>query len=142
MARTADVLGDEPEGRAASVDRIEREREFGEYAHHRLRIVLARQLGENVGRGLDRVATRRLDRLHQRLNERMVRALACKKQHFGEPSGLARLGQDAQAFGEEQAFLAPMSLVAQVADPLRSEEHTSELQSLMRISYAVFCLKK
>src|SRR3546814_3477407 len=34
-----------------------------------------------------------------------------------------------------------------LADPLlraaiRSEEHTSELQSLMRISYAVFCLKK
>src|SRR3546814_4544088 len=28
------------------------------------------------------------------------------------------------------------------ADALRSEEHTSELQSLMRISYAVFCLKK
>src|SRR3546814_9689321 len=27
-------------------------------------------------------------------------------------------------------------------DPYRSEEHTSELQSLMRISYAVFCLKK
>src|SRR3546814_5538779 len=27
-------------------------------------------------------------------------------------------------------------------DPTRSEEHTSELQSLMRISYAVFCLKK
>src|SRR3546814_1840022 len=30
----------------------------------------------------------------------------------------------------------------QKADELRSEEHTSELQSLMRISYAVFCLKK
>src|SRR3546814_8368888 len=28
------------------------------------------------------------------------------------------------------------------SDLLRSEEHTSELQSLMRISYAVFCLKK
>src|SRR3546814_8045621 len=27
-------------------------------------------------------------------------------------------------------------------DLVRSEEHTSELQSLMRISYAVFCLKK
>src|SRR3546814_2536263 len=27
-------------------------------------------------------------------------------------------------------------------DDVRSEEHTSELQSLMRISYAVFCLKK
>src|SRR3546814_1160034 len=31
--------------------------------------------------------------------------------------------------------------VRMVNDP-RSEEHTSELQSLMRISYAVFCLKK
>src|SRR3546814_1381418 len=29
-----------------------------------------------------------------------------------------------------------------VSDTSRSEEHTSELQSLMRISYAVFCLKK
>src|SRR3546814_2969748 len=28
------------------------------------------------------------------------------------------------------------------SEALRSEEHTSELQSLMRISYAVFCLKK
>src|SRR3546814_4893588 len=28
------------------------------------------------------------------------------------------------------------------AGEIRSEEHTSELQSLMRISYAVFCLKK
>src|SRR3546814_4262340 len=30
----------------------------------------------------------------------------------------------------------------QAYQPVRSEEHTSELQSLMRISYAVFCLKK
>src|SRR3546814_2643019 len=29
-----------------------------------------------------------------------------------------------------------------IAEEIRSEEHTSELQSLMRISYAVFCLKK
>src|SRR3546814_7373922 len=35
------------------------------------------------------------------------------------------------------AWLHPISVV-----PARSEEHTSELQSLMRISYAVFCLKK
>src|SRR3546814_10491495 len=33
-------------------------------------------------------------------------------------------------------------LVRRIADEARSEEHTSELQSLMRISYAVFCLKK
>src|SRR3546814_4790805 len=32
--------------------------------------------------------------------------------------------------------------VAGAQPALRSEEHTSELQSLMRISYAVFCLKK
>src|SRR3546814_3319442 len=31
---------------------------------------------------------------------------------------------------------------ASASDPARSEEHTSELQSLMRISYAVFCLKQ
>src|SRR3546814_10882647 len=32
--------------------------------------------------------------------------------------------------------------LCRTADVVRSEEHTSELQSLMRISYAVFCLKK
>src|SRR3546814_3955758 len=34
------------------------------------------------------------------------------------------------------------SLEKAAVRPARSEEHTSELQSLMRISYAVFCLKK
>src|SRR3546814_2146197 len=33
-------------------------------------------------------------------------------------------------------------IAAEMGISLRSEEHTSELQSLMRISYAVFCLKK
>src|SRR3546814_7181124 len=38
---------------------------------------------------------------------------------------------------------APGARLATVfSAPMRSEEHTSELQSLMRISYAVFCLKK
>src|SRR3546814_6446332 len=36
----------------------------------------------------------------------------------------------------------PAALRRRVSGALRSEEHTSELQSLMRISYAVFCLKK
>src|SRR3546814_3087147 len=46
------------------------------------------------------------------------------------------------------AILARMEKAAPTARPIlwisrqRSEEHTSELQSLMRISYAVFCLKK
>src|SRR3546814_8205966 len=33
-------------------------------------------------------------------------------------------------------------MVRRAGAPARSEEHTSELQSLLRISYAVFCLKK
>src|SRR3546814_10062975 len=39
-------------------------------------------------------------------------------------------------------FSARPAAGAPVSVPIRSEEHTSELQSLMRISYAVFCLKK
>src|SRR3546814_1058125 len=37
---------------------------------------------------------------------------------------------------------APSAAADQHVGDRRSEEHTSELQSLMRISYAVFCLKK
>src|SRR3546814_7815640 len=42
--------------------------------------------------------------------------------------------------GDLSEELAPVRGLQQAL--LRSEEHTSELQSLMRISYAVFCLKK
>src|SRR3546814_9535738 len=44
--------------------------------------------------------------------------------------------------GSDGAILAQLGARARDADGLRSEEHTSVLQSLMRISYAVFCLKK
>src|SRR3546814_2297417 len=37
---------------------------------------------------------------------------------------------------------SPLTPMAIRSEQVRSEEHTSELQSLMRISYAVFCLKK
>src|SRR3546814_7449455 len=40
------------------------------------------------------------------------------------------------------SFTLHGTVVGVPAAPKRSEEHTSELQSLMRISYAVFCLKK
>src|SRR3546814_3062793 len=40
------------------------------------------------------------------------------------------------------AILVQLAIDENPALALRSEEHTSELQSLMRISYAVFCLKK
>src|SRR3546814_7295143 len=48
--------------------------------------------------------------------------------------------------GTRLAWVAALVLVALpllvLLNSLRSEEHTSELQSLMRISYAVFCLQK
>src|SRR3546814_2001650 len=48
--------------------------------------------------------------------------------------------------GPLQAILdsiqGPVARIVAVIIIIRSEEHTSELQSLMRISYAVFCLKK
>src|SRR3546814_9607831 len=43
---------------------------------------------------------------------------------------------------DQPCFFPGHVLRARGADALRSEEHTSELQSLMRISYAVICLKK
>src|SRR3546814_5871739 len=44
--------------------------------------------------------------------------------------------------GEWRVYFAQGSCACPEEHPLRSEEHTSELQSLMRSSYAVFCLKK
>src|SRR3546814_7355936 len=75
--------------------------------------------------------------------------------HEGEPHGpvLVREGKaagirahDDLLVGEADAPVSgassPSSIRNGRAPPARSEEHTSELQSLMRISYAVFCLKK
>src|SRR3546814_9816996 len=44
--------------------------------------------------------------------------------------------------GRRGNVIATLDRVRFNATAVRSEEHTSELQSLMRISYAVFCLKK
>src|SRR3546814_1360555 len=46
------------------------------------------------------------------------------------------------AFNPSFKYDIPLKTGRLVPDKGRSEEHTSELQSLMRISYAVFCLKK
>src|SRR3546814_1916622 len=53
---------------------------------------------------------------------------------------LAPMGEGAEVVEDYRA--SGLSLRAHPLAFLRSEEHTSELQSLMRISYAVFCLKK
>src|SRR3546814_9836106 len=49
---------------------------------------------------------------------------------------------DAQAAGIHQFQHRAIAQDQRIADVRRSEEHTSELQSLMRISYAVSCFKK
>src|SRR3546814_1250863 len=64
----------------------------------------------------------------------------------------ASLEREAKRFAARQGYVVDWDSVAQLDDETlvngiaqvapRSEEHTSELQSLMRISYAVFCLKK
>src|SRR3546814_1089423 len=56
---------------------------------------------------------------------------ATQAEWFGQPIAIRGLMGDQQAATIGQACLTP-----------RSEEHTSELQSLMRHSYSVFCLKK
>src|SRR3546814_10029927 len=71
--------------------------------------------------------------------------------HLGDGQVAGAVDGDAEGFPEVAQHAAPVDAAAgDVVEPLlhlggevvRSEEHTSELQSLMRISYAVFCLKK
>src|SRR3546814_1897013 len=71
---------------------------------------------------------RRLDRRRRRPVGRRRRVAAALKDPLPSPP------LPSQGRGQELPVL--------YRDEFRSEEHTSELQSLMRISYAVFCLKK
>src|SRR3546814_6596311 len=48
----------------------------------------------------------------------------------------------AQGYSESKGILSARRAIVTRYELVRSEEHTSELQSLMRNSYAVFCLKK
>src|SRR3546814_3186466 len=61
----------------------------------------------------------------------------CVEKRIVSPVGSAVMGQSHKGVGP-----GITDAVAERHHALRSEEHTSELQSLMRISYAVFCLKK
>src|SRR3546814_2006335 len=70
----------------------------------------------------------------------------------GRPEQIVEIGLEAGVLqGDDQRIEdvgdgagdgVPLGQRPRVDFVLRSEEHTSELQSLMRISYAVFCLKK
>src|SRR3546814_3865905 len=56
--------------------------------------------------------------------------------------GVARGDRDGESYSAGINASRELDLFGRIRRGVRSEEHTSELQSLMRISYAVFCLKK
>src|SRR3546814_6376415 len=60
----------------------------------------------------------------------LARLKGLRPQVVGDDDGRARLDREVDSLSRVHSRW------------VRSEEHTSELQSLMRISYAVFCLKK
>src|SRR3546814_1170939 len=77
--------------------------------------------------------------LQERLQPRSFRPEASRV----VAAGTASSPSSATRSGSRDSESAPPAKHAQYARAAaRSEEHTSELQSLMRISYAVFCLKK
>src|SRR3546814_5409625 len=81
-------------------------------------------------------------RLHHKMETRHRRALAS---HAGAWRGRQPAGVQGYPLTHANASLhkCALPLFRSVGSgAIRSEEHTSELQSLMRISYAVFCLKK
>src|SRR3546814_8895865 len=63
-------------------------------------------------------------------------------QAFARGKEVARYSQAGTVTPDHVIRTKPWPLVLPAPEAGRSEEHTSELQSLMRISYAVFCLKK
>src|SRR3546814_1538182 len=74
------------------------------------------------------------------LSAGVERSVAATKSYIASLAAIAAL---VAAWAEDDALEAALTaLPGQLEQAFRSEEHTSELQSLMRISYAVFCLKK
>src|SRR3546814_4083674 len=81
--------------------------------------------------------------LHQagRLREAAAIYGQLLKSNPRQPEVLHLLAVAVHQMGDSRAA-EPLLRAAIGLNPRRSEEHTSELQSLMRNSYAVFCLKK
>src|SRR3546814_3619003 len=100
---------------------------------------MPRTTEERIAPRLESACGRQIgDGLALSFNPEFLREGAAIKDFFGPPfTVVGGVGADGCAVAE--------SLYAGIDAPLfatRSEEHTSELQSLMRISYAVFCLNK
>src|SRR3546814_6461890 len=86
-------------------------------------------------------AERRLDKLLEQFEH--LRPVGAVDRAVIEAAGDAHHGRDAQRIIDDiRPLLARTDREDHPLRRVRSEEHTSELQSLMRLSYAVFCLKK
>src|SRR3546814_3779076 len=84
-----------------------------------------------------------------RLGNRPVELLAQRRRIMIEDIGPGLLGQHVDddrfavdACGGRLLIFTQAKIIAARLRQVRSEEHTSELQYLMRLSYSVFCLKK
>src|SRR3546814_8763932 len=102
------------------------------------------QLNRDNGQWLER---------HGRLERQLAQARQNTEDHLRELDALRltaaehealqrRWAEDARTLEALRTELASVRTEVAQERQRRSEEHTSELQSLMRISYAVFCLKK
>src|SRR3546814_5232587 len=69
-------------------------------------------------------------------------SVSSRRSAFLQPTRHKLLSRSAGNFENSSSALVSLDLPGFNSIVRRSEEHTSELQSLMRISYAVFCLKK
>src|SRR3546814_6652328 len=103
---------------------------MGEPVQHRIIDRRAQHLPE--GRGTERRVIVDVAGLRPTILDHLVRQLVELEQVDAHGGRLAERGEDLTDEPPGWAHFLD----------LRSEEHTSELQSLMRISYAVFCLKK
>src|SRR3546814_4172495 len=112
----------------ALVDPLERDR-FGDDA---VEVEQSAQVEIDEARDVDREAVAAHDRALQFLARQQV--------HRAEPDLFAERHHAEDRRGAAAAERCDRK--ARRGRPARSEEHTSELQSLMRTSYAVFCLKK
>src|SRR3546814_6916653 len=81
--------------------------------------------------------------LHSCAQATVARRLCAVKSQGGRNRPCGHVRGECRLTFDPEGFLAdPAKRRSKTFPVLRSEEHTSELQSLMRISYAVFCLKK
>src|SRR3546814_10381810 len=77
------------------------------------------------------------------MGDNSIKLVVIKRPSFRRAKQIGQCGDHLQRSGVADPIIDALPHSACGNDfLLRSEEHTSELQSLMRISYAVFCLKK